>query len=109
MLRLTRQQRLEKLSALCRGNSDALMRSLEYCEQHGIGAFRINSQILPVKTHSEAGYDISELPGTSEIISRFQECGHSPDPDRFDFHFILINSSCSTPPTRKQSNTLKPN
>jgi UV DNA damage endonuclease len=97
MLRLTRQQRLEKLSALCRGNSDALMRSLEYCEQHGIGAFRINSQILPVKTHSEAGYDISELPGSSEIISRFRECGTFARSRqiRLSFHpdqFVVLNS-----------------
>lgn len=97
MLRLSKQQRLEKLSKLCFGNANALMDSLKYCANHGIGAFRINSQILPVKTHSEAGYDMTDLPDSRDIISRFQECGDFARVNnlRLSFHpdqFVVLNS-----------------
>ena len=74
-LRLSKQQRLEKLSTLCLSNANALMDALKYCALHKIGAFRINSQILPVKTHPEAGYDITELPDSHDIVAQFQACG----------------------------------
>jgi UV DNA damage endonuclease len=48
---------LAKLSMLCLANADALLESLRFCADNGIGCFRINSQILPVKTHAEQGYD----------------------------------------------------
>ena len=38
-------------------------------------AFRINSQILPVKTHPTAGYEVGELPGGASLVARFRECG----------------------------------
>jgi len=38
------------------------MEALEFCAAHGIGSFRIQSQILPLKTHPQAGYRIEELP-----------------------------------------------
>lgn len=75
LLRLARKERLKKLAALCRENARALLASLEYCSQHGIGCFRNNSQILPIKTHPEVGYRIEELPGGDEIVSEFQRCG----------------------------------
>lgn len=97
ILRLPKQQRLEKLSGLCLANANALMDSLNYCANHDIGAFRINSQILPVKTHSEAGYDISELPDSTDIIARFRECGAFARTNRLrlSFHpdqFVVLNS-----------------
>ena len=75
MLRLDNKARLARLSELCRANADALLAALHFCADHGIGAFRINSQILPVKTHPEAGYDVRELPGGAGIVASFRECG----------------------------------
>lgn len=97
MLRLTRQERLTRLASLCLANADALLASLRYCASHGIGAFRVNSQILPVKTHSEAGYAIGDLPDGQAIISRFQECGAFARQHqlRLSFHpdqFVVLNS-----------------
>jgi len=97
MLRLPRPARLERLSELCRANAGALLASLEYCASHGIGAFRINSQILPVKTHPEAGYEMNELLGGADIIERFRECGRFARSNnlRLSFHpdqFVVINS-----------------
>ncbi len=74
-LRLKRPEALKKISALCLANADSLRQALSYCAAHAIGAFRINSQILPVKTHPKAGYAIKDLPESKEIIRRFKACG----------------------------------
>jgi len=97
MLRLSRLERLARLAELCRANADALLASLGFCATHGIGAFRINSQILPIKTHPEAGYAMAELPGGRGIIRRFRECGAlARERDvRLSFHpdqFVVLNS-----------------
>ena len=44
---------------------------LEFCADNGIGAFRINSQILPVYTHPDVGYDLFDLPDGDRIVARF--------------------------------------
>jgi len=97
LLRLTKSERLERLAGLCRANAEALMASLVFCSRHGIGAFRINSQILPVKTHPGAGYGIRELPGATGIIEHFRECGQFARENdlRLSFHpdqFVVLNS-----------------
>jgi UV DNA damage endonuclease len=63
------------LAELCLHNARSLLAALEYCRDHGIGCFRINSQILPLKTHPEAGYAVKNLPGGSDIIDIFKSCG----------------------------------
>ncbi len=97
MLRLSKRDRLTRLAELCRVNSEALMASLQFCAGHGIGAFRINSQILPVKTHAEAGYEMSDLPDGAEIIKHFEACGRFAGENnlRLSFHpdqFVVLNS-----------------
>lgn len=97
MLRLNKRERLARLAELSLGNADALLASLQFCASHGIGAFRINSQILPVKTHPTAGYDVAELPGSQDIIARFKECGAFARAYnvRLSFHpdqFVVLNS-----------------
>ena len=106
MLRLSRRERLSRLGELCRSNADALMEALRYCAAHGIGAFRINSQILPVKTHPKAGYEVRELPTGQEIVARFRECGEFARAHdvRLSFHpdqFVVLNSP--NPKTRAHS------
>ena len=63
------------LAEICMHNADALHRALQFCADKGIGAFRINSQILPVNTHPDAGYDLHDLPGGDRIVARFKACG----------------------------------
>jgi UV DNA damage endonuclease len=58
MLRLPEPERLTRLADLCRSNAEALLAALGFCARHGIGAFRIKSQILPVKTHPTAGHEM---------------------------------------------------
>lgn len=55
--------RRQYLADIASANAAALKAALVYCRDNGIGAFRINSQILPLKTHPSVGYDITDLPG----------------------------------------------
>lgn len=94
---MERPAALEKLARLCRENALALQSALEYCVEHGIGCFRINSQILPLKTHVECGYHMHDLPDGPAIVKLFQQCGRYVRAHdlRTCFHpdqFVVINS-----------------
>jgi UV DNA damage endonuclease len=97
MLAHSRPERLRRLAEICLHNAQALEQALRYCKAHGIGAFRINSQILPLKTHPLAGYALESLPGGNDIEKMFRRCGRlSRRLDiRTSFHpdqFIVLNS-----------------
>lgn len=95
--RLNRADALAKLSALCLANANSLLAALEFCAEHGIGCFRVNSQILPIKTHPQHCYEVHELPEGDEIQQRFQQCGEFARQHnvRTCFHpdqFVVLNS-----------------
>ena len=95
--RMKRPDALVKLSRLCMENADALLAALQFCAANNIGSFRINSQILPIKTHPECGYEVTDLPDSDEIIRRFKECGKfvMQHELRTCFHpdqFVVLNS-----------------
>ena len=97
LLSLSGAARATHLSSICMDNANALYRALNFCVDNGIGAFRINSQILPVKTHPDAGYDLHELPQGDQIVARFKQCGNfSLDNGiRTSFHpdqFLVLSS-----------------
>ncbi|MEW6709187.1 MAG: UV DNA damage repair endonuclease UvsE [Candidatus Riflebacteria bacterium] len=71
----SRKDSLKKLSLLCLNNARSLSQAFKWCSDNGIGDFRIVSQILPLKTHPEAGYKIGDLPDSEEIIAIFKSCG----------------------------------
>lgn len=96
-LRLSKSERLKKISQLCLHNAKSLLSALRYCADQGIGCFRINSQILPVKTHPDAGYSVDRLPECEAIISAFRACGSFAKKCgvRTVFHpdqFVVLNS-----------------
>jgi len=95
--KLSRSAALAKLSRICLANAAALQAALKYCAQAGIGCFRINSQILPLKTHPTVGYEMVELPEGAEIVRQFHECGEFARQNnlRTCFHpdqFVVLNS-----------------
>ena len=95
--KLTRQNRFEKLAELCLDNARALLAALDYCHCHKIGCFRVNSRILPIKTHPQLGYRITDLPGGKEIVAHFERCGEFARQHglRTTFHpdqFVVLNS-----------------
>lgn len=86
-----------KLSRLCLDNADALRSALKFCAGAGIGCFRILSQVLPLKTHPEHGYDVADLPDGDEIVRRFKNCRSLAKKHglRTCFHpdqFVVLNS-----------------
>ena len=96
--RMNQAEALAKLSRLCLENANALLAALQFCTDHRIGCFRINSQILPIKTHPTCGYVIDELPDSDEIIRRFKECGEFVRKHKLRtcFHpdqFVVLNSN----------------
>jgi len=96
-MKLNRRDAFSKLADICRSNADALMTALNFCTGNGIGCFRINSQILPLKTHPEMTYEIEDLPGGRTIRERFRQCGQFALDNglRTTFHpdqFVVLNS-----------------
>ncbi len=95
--KMKRPDALAKLSRLCMENADALHVALQFCADNGIGCFRINSQILPIKTHPTCGYEVDDLPEGDEIIRRLKKCGEFVRKHnlRTCFHpdqFVVLNS-----------------
>lgn len=91
------EEQRDRLSELCLINAESLLKALAYCHQNKIGDFRINSQILPLKTHPDLGYDIRDLPGSDQIIQAFKACGEYSLKNniRTTFHpdqFIVLSS-----------------
>lgn len=89
--------RIKKVSQLCLDNAYALLMAINYCHSNRIGSFRVNSQILPLKTHPDLSYDIKQLPQADEIESVFRQCGlvAAKNNIRLTFHpdqFILLSS-----------------
>ncbi|MBU0986305.1 MAG: UV DNA damage repair endonuclease UvsE [Proteobacteria bacterium] len=96
----SRKQQLKNLAEICRHNARALHKALRYCRDHDIKDFRINSQILPLKTHPEMGYCMEDLPFHDQIIQTFKDCGRfcRKHDIRTTFHpdqFILLSSPSS--------------
>lgn len=97
LIKFSQEERRERLSRICLANAQSLFRALEFCRQNGIGCFRINSQILPLKTHPDVGYDMSDLPDAEAVMETFRACGRfGRDHDiRTTFHpdqFIVLSS-----------------
>src|SRR5688500_411401 len=62
-------ERRAYLSSIARANALALAHAVERCHELGIGAFRVNSQIVPLATHPVSGYTLDRL-DQGEIIAR---------------------------------------
>jgi UV DNA damage endonuclease len=95
--RLSLVARRDKLARLCLANAMALEQAITYCADHGIGAFRINSGILPVKTHPFTRYEVADLPDGAAIVRQFRLCGRRARENsvRLSFHpdqFVLLSS-----------------
>ncbi len=95
--KMKRSDALVRQAGLCMANAEALHAALHFCAENGIGCFRVNSQILPLKTHQQVGYRMDELPHGKAIVCRFKECGTFAKQHRLrtSFHpdqFVVLNS-----------------
>jgi UV DNA damage endonuclease len=94
---LTRAARRTYLADIARSNAAALSAAVEQCAALGIGAFRINSQILPLGTHPVTGYELDKLDRKGEIRESFVRSGAlaADRSIRLSFHpdqFVVLNS-----------------
>lgn len=95
--RLDRAEADSRLGSLGLANADALLAALKFCAGAGIGCFRVNSQVLPLKTQPTFAYDVAGLPGGEAIVDRFRGCGEFARANglRMCFHpdqFVVLNS-----------------
>ena len=91
------ERRREYLSDVARSNAIALAHAVERCHELGIGAFRINSQVLPLATHPESGYTLDDLEQGDVIRRAFAAAGELARMRdvRLSFHpdqFVVLNS-----------------
>lgn len=72
-----RARQLALLAESVLANGRALVQAIEFCHTAGIGAFRVNSRIFPLKTHPEVGYRLADLPGHGEIEAVYRLAGQT--------------------------------
>ena len=89
--------RREYLASVAANNAAALADSVRHCRSLGIGAFRINSQVLPLGTHPVSGYTLDHLDRDGAIRRTFLEAGALARElgVRLSFHpdqFVVLNS-----------------
>jgi len=85
------------LGAIARDNARSLIAAVRHCHAMGVGAFRMNSQILPLATHPESGYLLEEIDEDGEARADFLEAGRLAAGlgIRLSFHpdqFVVLNS-----------------
>jgi UV DNA damage endonuclease len=94
---LVAETRRGYLAEIAAHNADALAAAIERCHELGIGAFRVNSQVLPLATHPITGYNLERLDPSGAIAGAFEWAGAlaraydvrlSLHPDQF----VVLNS-----------------
>ena len=93
--------RRDYLVGIARDNAAALVQAVEFCHVLGIGAFRINSQILPLATHPVTGYTLSTLDEAADLAAEFAAVRPLAIAlgVRLSFHpdqFVVLNSERET-------------
>lgn len=96
--RLTPPNDRQYLRDIARANAIALAHAVLRCDEMGIGAFRISSQILPLATHPVSGYTLDSLDDDGVITRSFAAAGAlAREHDiRLSFHpdqFVVLNST----------------
>ena len=94
---LPARKRRDYLRAIAADNAAALDASVAACRGLGIGAFRINSQVLPLGTHPKSGYTLETLDPGGAIAGAFATAGALARANdvRLSFHpdqFVVLNS-----------------
>lgn len=95
---LPADERREYLAQIAWDNAEALTQAVEACHRLGIGAFRINSQVLPLATHPVSGYTLGDLDAhvglLEDAFGHVRPLAHELGV-RLSFHpdqFVVLNS-----------------
>ena len=97
LAKFDRNRQLEMVSATILANGHALLAAIAYCADAGIGAFRVNSRIFPLKTHPQVGYRLADLPDYAAIEQTYRQAAEQARRHdvRLSFHpdqFTLLSS-----------------
>lgn len=97
LAKFDRNRQLEMVSATILANGHALLAAIAYCADAGIGAFRVNSRIFPLKTHPQVGYRLADLPDYVAIEQTYRQAAEQARRHniRLSFHpdqFTLLSS-----------------
>ncbi len=68
---LAAHERRHFLAKLVADNARALLAAVEWCIARGVGAFRVNSEILPLSTHPQLGYVLEQIDPHGELRAAF--------------------------------------
>lgn len=95
--KVSRSEYLLKFSEIIISNLQALLKTLNFCRENRILAFRIGSQLLPLYTHPDCPYKLDELSDADLIFALFKECREYAlkHQIRLSFHpdqFVVLNS-----------------
>lgn len=87
----------DHLGKLIESNLENLILAINFCASHDIGAFRIHSNLMPIYTHPEWGYDLNDLPNAKKIklIAKKAKQQALASNIRLTFHpdqFVVLNS-----------------
>lgn len=63
------------LKEIALDNGAALAAAIEWCIAHRVGAFRINSGLLPLYTHPELGYRLEQIDPSGEAERKLRAAG----------------------------------
>ena len=85
------------LARIARDNAEALAQAVKECHRLGVGAFRVNSAILPLSTHPVSGYRLEEIDPQGSARHGFLAAGSLARElgIRLSFHpdqFVVLNS-----------------
>jgi len=97
LAKFDRNRQLEMVSTTILANGHALLAAIAYCADAGIGAFRVNSRIFPLKTHPQVGYRLADLPDYGAIEHTYRQAAEQARRHniRLSFHpdqFTLLSS-----------------
>ncbi len=67
------RERAAHLRAIVLHNAAALAQAIAWCAGHGVGAFRVNSQLVPLATHAELGYRLEAIDGDGAVEAKLRE------------------------------------
>lgn len=92
------RQRTAHLRDIALHNAVALVEAVGWCADHGIGAFRVNSQMLPLSTHPELRYRPAAIDRDGAVERIFREAGRlaASRGVRLSFHpdqFVVLGSA----------------
>ena len=95
--KMDRTSQLQKLSGICRQNSESLLLAVQKVHQLRFGAFRISSPLFPVFTHPVVGYQLDMIPDMQIIrdtLARVRKFS-ADNAVRLSFHpdqFVVLSS-----------------